>query len=130
MAHPLVSVVLATYNGERFLKQQLDSVINQTYPNLEIIVVDDGSSDNTINILNEYAIRYRNVSVFKNEKNLGFVKNFDKACGLASGEFIALCDQDDYWLPDKIKRCVEAIGDNAMVYCNSMLCNEFKSNKR
>ena len=73
---PLISIVLATYNGEVFLTQQLDSLFSQTYLNIEIIAIDDGSSDNTVKILREYAARHVNMKVFLNEKNLGLHKNF------------------------------------------------------
>ncbi len=115
----LVSIVVTTYNGERFLKAQLDSIIAQTYQPIEIIVVDDGSTDNTLNILNEYAAHHKNVSVIKNEQNLGYVKNFEKGFSLAKGDYIAPCDQDDVWLPTKIDVLVNHIGDDAIAYCDS-----------
>ncbi|MDQ6903592.1 MAG: glycosyltransferase, partial [Bacteroidota bacterium] len=71
---PLVSIVMATYNGERFLKEQLDSVFEQTYPNLEIVIIDDCSSDHTFSILNKYAEEHLNMKLFENEKNLGHIK--------------------------------------------------------
>jgi len=121
---PTVSVVLGTYNGEAYLREQLDSVLAQTYPFLEIIAIDDGSSDSTVAILKEYAARDTRIKVVVNEQNLGFIRNFEKGCSLATGRWISLCDQDDYWLPDKIKKMVEAIGDYPMVYCDSILCDE------
>jgi len=121
---PTVSVVLGTYNGEAYLREQLDSVLAQTYPSLEIITIDDGSSDTTVAILKEYAARDTRIKVVVNEQNLGFIRNFEKGCSLAAGRWISLCDQDDYWLPDKIKKMVEAIGDYPMVYCDSILCDE------
>ncbi len=121
---PLVSIVLATYNGEPYLREQLDSILAQTYPNIEVIAVDDRSTDNTVNILQEYADNYPNIKVFVNETNLGFIKNFERGCSLSTGEYIALCDQDDYWLPDKIKRKVESIGVHAMIYCDSEICDD------
>jgi len=99
-----VSVVLGTYNGEAYLREQLDSVLAQTYPFLEIIAIDDGSSDSTVAILKEYAARDTRIKVVVNEQNLGFIRNFEKGCSLATGRWISLCDQDDYWLPDKIKK--------------------------
>ena len=117
--------MLATYNGAKFLKQQVDSILHQTYKNIEIIVVDDGSTDSTISILEAYALEHKNIKIYKNETNFGFVKNFDKGCKFGYRRIYSLCDQDDYWLPDKIKNCYAAIGDYAMVYCNSMLCNEY-----
>ncbi|GGB09875.1 hypothetical protein GCM10011511_36780 [Puia dinghuensis] len=120
----LVSVVLGTYNGEAYLREQLDSVLAQTYSPLEIIAVDDCSSDATVSILREYAARDARIKVFVNERNLGFIRNFEKGCALSTGNWIALCDQDDYWMPDKVEKMVYAIGEYPMVYCDSLLCDE------
>lgn len=120
----LVSVVIATFNGEQFLQQQLDSIINQSYKDLEIIIVDDCSKDNTITIINEYAFKDTRIVLIQNETNLGYIKNFEKGCTIAKGEFIALCDQDDVWHPDKIKRSLENIENKALIYCDSVLCDK------
>jgi glycosyltransferase involved in cell wall biosynthesis len=120
----LVSVVLGTYNGEAYLREQLDSVLAQTWAPLEIIAVDDGSTDNTLAILREYASRDPRIKIFINKQNLGFVRNFEKGCSLSTGHWISLCDQDDYWMPDKIEKMVRAIGNYPMVYCDSILCDE------
>jgi glycosyltransferase involved in cell wall biosynthesis len=119
---PLVSVVLGTYNGEVYLEEQLRSVLAQTWTHLEIIAIDDGSSDRTVSILREYAARDSRIKVVINEQNLGFVRNFEKGCSLAKGKWISLCDQDDYWLPEKIQKMAQAIGDYPMIYCDSELC--------
>ncbi|GAB6140307.1 glycosyltransferase family 2 protein [Methylosoma difficile] len=116
---PLVSIVLATYNGERFLEQQLDSLLKQTHPHLEIIAIDDGSSDDTVNILNRYAGQHPQLAVHVNEHNLGHVKTFEKGFKLAKGDFIAPCDQDDVWLPTKIEVLLKHIGNHAIAYCDS-----------
>jgi glycosyltransferase involved in cell wall biosynthesis len=121
---PLVSIALCTYNGERFLKQQLDSLVSQSYPNLEIIAVDDRSTDLTLSILNEYKTRYHFLKVFQNERNLGFRENFEKALSYTTGDFIALCDQDDIWHVDKVKIQVENIGDNILFYHDSAFIDE------
>lgn len=121
---PLVSVVLGTYNGEAYLHEQLRSVLAQTWPALEIIAIDDGSTDRTVDILREYAGRDPRLQVVVNGRNLGFIRNFEKGCRLATGKYIALCDQDDYWFPEKIAKMVGAIGDFPMVYCDSELCGE------
>lgn len=119
---PLVSVVLGTYNGAVYLEEQLRSVLAQTWTNLEIIAIDDGSTDRTVGILREYAARDSRIKVIINEQNLGFVRNFEKGCSLSKGKWIALCDQDDYWSPDKVEKMVYAIGDYPMIYCDSDLC--------
>jgi glycosyltransferase involved in cell wall biosynthesis len=118
---PLISIALCTYNGERFLKQQLDSLIQQTYKNIEIVIVDDCSSDQTYDILQAYAEQYPIFHLHKNETQLGYNRNFEKALKLCAGELIAICDQDDIWRPDKIEIQQEAIKDNLLVYCDSIL---------
>jgi len=124
MNKPLVSIALCTYNGAAYLAEQLDSLVGQTYTNIEIIVVDDGSKDNTFGILTDYAARYPHFKLHKNEQNLGFVRNFERAAGLCTGELIALCDQDDIWHPEKIALQVEAIKDNVFVYHDSEFMHE------
>lgn len=119
-APPLVSVALCTYNGARYLRQQLDSLARQTYPQLEFIVVDDNSSDGTGLILAEYAQKLA-LRIYRNESNLGYIKNFERAISLCTGTFIAPCDQDDIWLPEKIERLVTACQDNLLVYCDAAL---------
>lgn len=121
---PLISVVMATYNGERFLREQLDSIINQTYPNIEIIVVDDQSTDGTVAILNSYAAKYPNIKVYVNEVNLGYVKNFERGLLLSTADYIAPSDQDDVWLPNKLELLMDKMGNNAIVYCNSAIINQ------
>lgn len=116
---PLVSIALCTYNGAKYLAEQLDSLIGQTYPLIEIIVVDDCSTDDTYAILTDYAGKYPKFKVYRNESNLGFTGNFERAVGLCSGELIALCDQDDIWLPQKIALQVRGIADNLLIYHDS-----------
>jgi glycosyltransferase involved in cell wall biosynthesis len=118
----LVSIVMATYNGERFLEAQLDSVLNQSYPAIEIIVVDDGSTDRTPEILQSYASRHSNIHLHLSpDKNLGYIKNFEKGCRLAKGDYISFCDQDDVWHPGKTAILMNAISDHPMVYCDNQL---------
>jgi len=119
-----VSIALCTYNGQEFLEQQLQSLVQQTYPHLEIIVVDDHSTDKTIEILAAYQQQYPFIKYFQNEANLGYVKNFEKAISLCDGEYIALCDQDDIWDLDKINLQVSQIGDHALIYHNSSFVDE------
>jgi len=107
---------MCTYNGERFLPKQLDSLIGQNYSNLEIIVVDDCSTDKTLQILEAYACRHRFIHIYRNDANVGFLRNFEKAISLAKGTFIALCDQDDIWLPHKISTLMQAIGTCSLAY--------------
>lgn len=106
-----VSVVMCTYNGAEYLREQLNSILNQTYPIYEIIIQDDGSTDDTFLILREYAILYPFVKPYRNEHQKGINTNFYTALQRATGDFIAISDQDDCWEPDKIEVQMSAIGD-------------------
>jgi len=119
----LVSVALATYNGEKYLKEQLDSIYAQTYKNIEVVVTDDGSADGTVEILEQYA-QSHGLRYYVNEKNLGFVKNFEKAISLCSGEYIALSDQDDVWESNKLELLLENIGTNLLIHSDCMIIDE------
>jgi glycosyltransferase involved in cell wall biosynthesis len=119
--NPLISVALCTFNGAGHLREQLDSLLSQTYQNLEIIAVDDCSSDATVAILREYAQGDPRLRVVVNTANIGFKRNFEFAILQCQGEFIAPCDQDDIWLPIKLSELRTVIGANAMAYCDSEL---------
>jgi glycosyltransferase involved in cell wall biosynthesis len=101
--HPLVSVALCTYNGAAFLEQQLQTIVTQSYANLEIVVVDDASTDSTVKIVKSFASKDDRIRLLVNEHNIGFNKNFEKAISLCRGEYIAIADQDDVWEPNKIE---------------------------
>ena len=103
----MLSVALCTYNGEQYLKEQLESFANQSLLPDELVVCDDGSSDGTIEILRMFSLCAPfEVKVIQNEKSLGIVKNFSKAIEYCSGEYIAISDQDDIWMYEKLKETV------------------------
>lgn len=120
----MISVAMTTYNGEKYLREQLDSILNQTYKNFELIACDDCSSDSTVQILNEYAAKDSRIKVFVNEKNLGFKKNFEKAISLCSGDYIALSDQDDVWANDHIEKLYSIIENKSLACGNSIMIDE------
>jgi glycosyltransferase involved in cell wall biosynthesis len=120
----LVSIALCTYNGEAYLREQLESIVNQSYSQLELIAIDDCSTDNTLSILKEYEANYPFIQVFENPENLGYIRNFEKALRLCSGEFIALSDQDDIWDLHKIEKQIKAIGNHLMIYHDSEFIDE------
>ncbi len=106
----LVSIVVCTYNGSKFLNEQINSLINQDYKPIEIVVVDDCSTDNTWILLNDWKERYPDLfRLYKNDTNLGYNRNFEKGIQLAKGVYISLSDQDDIWLPTKVSESVAAI---------------------
>ena len=114
MIHPKVNIILATYNGGRFLKEQLDSLINQTYNNISIYIRDDGSTDNTIDIINEYISNNSSskeiILLNDNAGNLRCPGSFYKILNdCDSADYYAFCDQDDIWYEDKIKWAVEKL---------------------
>src|SRR5262245_6144046 len=99
-----ISVAMATFNGERFLRRQLSSLTEQTVNPSELIVTDDGSRDDTLTILLRFAKTAPfPVRIVQNETRLGYRANFMKAATLCSSDLIAFCDQDDVWEPKKLR---------------------------
>lgn len=121
---PLISVALCTFNGERFLAEQMDSLLAQDYPNLEFVIVDDASTDRSWEMLQAYAARDARLQAFRNEANLGLIRNFERALRICRGEFIAPSDQDDIWAPQKLSVLMREIGDASLIYCDSQLVDE------
>ena len=122
MMNQKISIALCTYNGSLFVKEQLMSLFEQTYPIWEIVVVDDKSTDNTVEIISAFAKESDiNIKIYENEVTLGYNKNFEKACKLSKGELIAICDQDDIWDKNKLKLLVENWNNSTLlIYCDSI----------
>jgi glycosyltransferase involved in cell wall biosynthesis len=97
----MISVCMATYNGAQYIREQLDSILPQLGPADEIVVCDDRSKDDTLGIVESYGDP--RIRAYRNEVNLGHVRNFEKALTLARGDFIFLSDQDDRWLPGRVE---------------------------
>lgn len=104
---PQVSVCLATYNGERYLRRQVDSVLTQLGERDELIVTEDGSTDSTVSIIESY--RDSRIKLLPCVQRLGATRAFERAIAHASGEYIFLCDQDDVWFPDKVAVLVQVL---------------------
>ncbi len=124
---PLVSIIVATYNGDKYLLEQLDSIANQTYKNIEIIICDDGSTDNTKKIIQDFAESHIGVFYYFNISNQGVNKNFEQGFLKATGDFIAISDQDDIWKPEKIEQqmLLFKTEDTILVHSGSLV---FKDN--
>ncbi len=103
-----VQVLMSTYNGQTYLKKQIESILEQTYPNIELLVRDDGSSDHTIDILRDYEERYENIKVIYG-KNIGVNGSFFYLLAQSNSDYLAFSDQDDIWLPEKIQNAVEKL---------------------
>ena len=120
----MISIALATYNGSKYLREQLDSILAQSMDDFEVVACDDCSTDETPQILQEYASRDSRFKVYQKAKNLGFKKNFEHILSLCKGEFIAFCDQDDIWEPNHLEILYKNIGDNYCIGANSLIINE------
>lgn len=122
-----ISVAMATYNGAKYLSAQLDSLATQEYLPHELVICDDGSSDDTLQIVERFSeMAPFSVRIYRNPQNLGYADNFFKAARLCSGEWIAFCDQDDVWLPNKLRDANNAIKgqpNTMLVLQNAYLCN-------
>jgi len=130
---PRISVCLASYNGEKFIREQVESILANLSQYDELIICDDVSTDSTYSIIQ--SIGDPRIKLIRNEKNIGHVKNFEKAISLAQGDLIFLSDQDDIWVKGKVKKVVEVFQryDNiSLVYHNiepvDVFGNDLKAN--
>lgn len=123
----MISIVMATYNGEKYLQQQLDSVAAQTILPDELIVGDDCSADKTIEILENYKnnVSFK-VKILKNIVNSGYIKNFASIIQEAKGDFVFLCDQDDFWFQNKIETVLKAFKNNpkTQLIAHNAMCTD------
>lgn len=117
----LISVAMTTYNGEKYLAEQIDSILSQTYTDFELIVCDDCSTDSTRSILKEYEQKDKRIKLYFNEANLGFKKNFEQALHFCTGEFIAFADQDDVWFKDHLEILITNIGSADLIGGNALV---------
>lgn len=112
---PLVSIGLPTYNGERFIREALDSLLAQTYERIEIIISDNASTDRTAEICREYCERYSHIRYFRNETNIGVARNFNRVFEFSSGHYFMWASDHDLWHPTLIERCVALLEQDANV---------------
>lgn len=104
-----VAILLSTYNGEKYLREQIDSILAQTYDNFELIVRDDGSRDSTVEIVKEYMEKSDKEITLMVGKNLGFIKSFFELLKHSDADYFSFADQDDIWLPNKIELAVNSL---------------------
>lgn len=120
-----IQVLLSTYNGEKYLKELMDSVLNQGIKQLTLIIRDDGSNDNTLKILDAYSNK-KNIKIFA-EKNIGIIQSFFKLLKLSysNSDYYAFCDQDDIWMRDKLLRAISKLNEFPeeipLMYCSRII---------
>ena len=115
----MISIAMATYNGAKYIREQLDSILMQSIHDFELVVCDDCSTDETWSIIQEYASKDVRIQTFRNEKNLGYRKNFEGLLKLCKGELVAFCDQDDIWKENHLQVLYDNIGDKAICTANA-----------
>lgn len=124
---PKVSIQMCTYNRAHFIEQAIESVLSQTFTDWELLILDDSSTDNTNDLISKYTNDKR-IKYFKNEVNLGIVRNRNKGLNLSIGEYIAVLDSDDYWIDDsKLEKQIEFLDNNieyALVGTNMRIVDE------
>lgn len=126
---PFVSIAMTTYNSGKYMKQQVDSLLNQTYTNFELVVSDDMSKDDTTALLDEYVKADPRVRWSSNPHPAGCAKNFERVISLCKGEIIFLCDSDDTWYPEKLELHVKEYRDRSVgwVYNRSVLTDIYNN---
>jgi rhamnosyltransferase len=124
----LVSIVLTNFNKEKFILEQLNSIVSQTYRNWELIIADDCSTDGSKEIIRKFIENNQDKKIIflENEENLGVAKNFERGLGSAIGEYVAVCDSDDVWFQDKLEKELQFLkkGNYGMVYSDLMVADE------
>lgn len=111
---PLVSVAMAVYNGGRYLREQVQTILNQTVKDIELVMNDDCSSDDSWAVMSALAGKDSRIRIYRNARNLGFKDNFQQAISHCHGDYIALSDCDDIWLPNHLQLLLNSIGDKSL----------------
>ncbi|MBQ9977006.1 MAG: glycosyltransferase [Clostridia bacterium] len=119
MSMPEISVIMSVYNGEAYLKETIESVINQTFKNWEFIIINDCSTDSSPQILNDFAVKDERIKVYTNEVNLKLPASLNKAVSLSEGKYIARMDADDICLPDRFEKQYKFMEENSDVALSS-----------
>ena len=133
MENKKIDILMATYNGEKYLVEQLDSIINQTYHNWNLLIRDDNSIDKTLEIIQNYHKKDKRIKILKDNKgNLGIVRNFEELLKSSESEFIMFSDQDDIWVENKLDmylKMIEKIKNKGfMIHSDAILFDKNKSN--
>ena len=109
---PLVSIITPLYNSEKYIGETIESVLNQTYKNWEMLIIDDCSKDNGVKIVNNYILKDKRIKLFRNEKNEGVSFSRNRAIDLSQGKYIAFLDSDDLWKKEKLEKQISFMEKN------------------
>ena len=115
----MISVCMATFNGGKFIREQLESILSQLPPDAEIIIADDGSTDDTLLVVD--SLKDSRIRVLPAERHLGVIYNFERALRASKGEIVFLADLDDVWLPGKVEKCLAALNEADLVMHDAFL---------
>ncbi|SFT33312.1 Glycosyl transferase family 2 [Chryseobacterium formosense] len=121
-----ISVCMASYNGEKYIERQIDSILSQLITGDELIIVDDSSKDNTVSLIKKYNSNF--IRLVENEKNIGHVKTFEKALALAKNKYICLADQDDIWIEGRLQKLEKKIRKEKVLLVASNFKPKFENN--
>lgn len=132
----MISVCIATYNGEKYIKEQIQSILNQIDYNDEIIISDDHSTDSTISIIKE--LKDERIKIVYNTKDKGYTSNFENALNYVKGDYIFLSDQDDIWLKNKVEYCMKYLQKYDLVVSDAIIvdsdgketCDSYYKNRK
>lgn len=113
----LVSVLISVFNAQETISKSLDSILKQTYDNIEIVIIDDCSTDNSFDILNSFKLKNNNITIYKNNQNLGLTKSLNKLIDICNGEIIVRHDIDDYSEENRFEKQVKALSNYNIDFC-------------
>lgn len=123
---PKLSVIMSVYNGGKYLEESIESVLNQTFKDFEFIIVNDGSTDNTKEILEKFSEKDKRIKIIENKENIGLTKSLNKCIKLSKGEFIARMDADDISCSERFEKQVKLldISNAGVISCNTLLIDK------
>ena len=127
MSNPKISVIMPAYNVEKYIAEAIESILNQTFKDFEFIIIDDGSTDRTWEIIQEYSKKDSRIIAFKNKRNLKICKTLNKGIEIARGKYIARMDADDWSYPDRLEKQYKFMEENPEIVISGgtmEVCNE------
>jgi glycosyltransferase involved in cell wall biosynthesis len=123
-----LDILLSVYNGSEFLAAQIDSLLNQTYKDIQISIRDDGSLDKSLDIINSYITNYPDkiCLLADNSGNVGVIKSFERLLASSNADYMMFCDQDDIWLPEKVQRAVVLMHEQEKIFSDKpiIICSD------